>query len=412
MYHIIYANSLELNLLEQIFLQENHTLDTLAHQNFVSFSTIKRTLHRIKKVLASEGIKVRTTPLSLIGNEAQIRQLFNFIFIEKYVALEFLTETEIAILNQLVTQIFQARGMSLYYNQTNKYIRWIYLNVKRLSQGHSVSLKEQKFSVLKTEAFEKTSTLFQDEFGIPLSNTTLNDMFYQLNNNYYFYSYSQLVDISSLEPNLDQLFRRVNQCIHNIASELNIKLETSREQALVLDFVNILQMKESRSYVLYDRRKIFIRHLTENFPHIQRYLAHHLNQLSDTTLSTGGLNELTYILLTHWYELYDQLSKIEDCIQVFIRVDTDIEHAIFIKQDIEKYCRYNIRCQILMQNSSTEVPEDALLLTTLSLAPENVKHCICFSEYFTNQDWLSLYQQLNAILSEKKLKMADTSATN
>ncbi|MGX7351272.1 helix-turn-helix domain-containing protein [Enterococcus canis] len=401
-YRIIYEHSLEFNLLEQIFLKENQTLESLAFQNFVSFSTIKRTLSRMKKDLARDGIELCTAPLSLVGNEEQVRQLINFIFAEKYVALEFIAEKERLILEQLITQVFHARGMTLYFNQTSKYIRWIYLNVNRLLHGHSVALKEQKFSILPTKEFQKTGNLFQEEFGIPLTAAVLNDMFYQLNNNYYFYSYSQLVQILVEDPPLEKLFDRVTRCIHTIAAELNIALETTREQRLVLDFVNILQMKSARNFALYDRRKIFIRHLAEKFPYIETYLASHLAQLSDEPLSEGWLNELTYILITHWAELYDQLSKIKDCIHIYIRVDTDIEHALFIKQDIEKYCRYNIRCQILMQNTASEIPDDALLLTTLSLAPENAKHCICFSEYLTNQDWLALYQQLDLILSEKK----------
>ncbi|MBL1229859.1 helix-turn-helix domain-containing protein [Enterococcus sp. BWB1-3] len=401
-YSVIFKNSLELSVLQQIFLAENMSLDELAEKNFVSTSTVKRAISRIKPVLKKEGIIISGSNLSITGDEEKIRQFLNYFYDEKYFNLEFLTKEQEHYLHILVHDLFHQRGIKIYKNQVNKYIRWIYLNSIRIKYNHRISLKNYRFSSSKLLSDEVFVNSFHSLFGIPLTLEIINDMFYQLNNYYYYHSYNQIEKMLAQSSELKHQVQTIKTNLHNISIDLRIDLPDSTKQMLTLDFMNILQFRNSRTFILYNRREIFLEHLSTKYPHIKDYLSSYVVNLMAPDASQSEVNELIYILITHWYELYNRLHKIEHCIDIYIFVDTDLEHALFIKKELENHCRYNIKCHLMMDDEPITIPDTAILVTSVAATPKTIKNVICFSDYFSDRNWYDLNNQIRKITMEKE----------
>jgi len=392
----IYKRSLELSMIQQLFLSGGQTTEELANTLFVSSSTIKRSIARVNHVLRSDNLSISSNKNILSGNEKKIRQLLGFFYVEKYANLEFLNDEEAYILRTLITQLFQELGVKIYKNQLAKYMRWMYINAYRLRFGHRVQLKMIKFttcSLIKDEAFCKKFYLL---FGIPLNLININDMLYPVNNKFYFYSYNQMSKRLNYDLTIKKTFSLVEKTLENIARKLSVSLPDSTKEMLLLDLMNVLHLRNYCTFILYNRREIFFFHLTEKYPNVYNFFIPYLNRISENPLSIDEQNELLYILLTHWYELYARLPKIEKCVSIYIHVDTDLEHALFIKKEIEQHCRHNIKCHIMMDTEEYLIENTSILVTTLTKTDEYIQHVICFSEYFSDRNW----QDLNLILKQ------------
>lgn len=397
-YKAIYEQSLEFSLIQQLFIEENHSLEELALSNFVSVSTIKRALSHIRKGLKKEGILLSPIKNTLEGGEENIRQMLNFFYDEKYFGIEFMTNSESQVLRKLVVVIFEEKGVKIYQNQLQKYMRWLYINAYRVRYGHTVAVKEAKFQESKLFEDRQFVEMFQSVFALPFTPEVLNDLFYQLNNNYYFYSYEDMIEIISQTNAGLASINRIQSVLTSISIRLDAPLSDTVRELLTIDFYNILHFQNKRSFILYDRRERFTNSLTKRYPHIKNFLVPFLNDLVEVSLSRVETDELLYILLTHWYELFDQLSAFEQPTKLYLLLDTDIEHALFIKRELERYCRHNIRCIPLMDIESQKVEDTAILVTTIAATPKNIKNVVCFSDYFSDRNWEDLNRLIEKLL--------------
>ncbi|GEK38237.1 helix-turn-helix domain-containing protein [Enterococcus thailandicus] len=400
-YSIILKHSLEFSILQQIFLNENLTLEELAEKNFVSLSTVKRAITRIKPLLKREDILISNNNAAIEGEEEKIRQFFNYFYDEKYFNLEFLTTEQRQCLHALVQDLFQQRGIKIYKNQVSKYIRWMYLNAVRIKYGHRITPKKNRF---KTSSLLSDKTFihqFEHLFQIPLTLETINDLLYQLNNYYLYYSYGQVETMAEQSIEVTEKMQTIKTNLQTISQDLGIRLPESTEQMLILDFINILQFKSPRTFLLYDRRATFLEHLSIKYPHLKDYLSAYVINLLAPAAPQSEINELIYILLTHWYELYNCLHKIEQCIAIYIFVDTDLEHALFIKKELESHCRYHINCHLMMDDELIMIPDEAILVTSIADTPQCIKNVICFSDYFSERNWYDLNNQIKQLTTQK-----------
>lgn len=398
-YQEIYKRSLELSIIQQLFLSGGQTIDELSDTFFVSSSTIKRSISRVNNILKPDNISISSNQNILSGNEKKIRQFLSFFYLEKYADLEFLNDDEAHILSTLITNLFQELGVKIYKNQLSKYMRWMYINSFRLKFGHRVPLKMTKFtncSLLNEQTFCKNFYLL---FEIPLNISNINDMLFPVNNNLYFYSYNQMSQKMKYNTLIEKELFLIEKTLETIAEELNISLPNSTKEMLLLDLMNVLHLRNYCTFLLYNRREIFFYHLAEKYPHVYSFFIPYLSKIAETPLSNDEKNELLYILLTHWYELYDQLPKIEKCVSIYIHVDTDLEHALFIKKEIEQYCRYNIKCHIMMDTDDYLIENTSILVTTLTKTEEYIQNVICFSDYFSDRNWYDLNLVLEQIVS-------------
>jgi len=399
-YKEIYNRSLELSIIQQIFFDGGQSSEDLSDAFFTSLSTIKRSINRVNRILKPDNLSITSGKNILSGNEKKIRQFLSCFYGEKYSDLEFLTGEEAYTLRTLVIKLFQELGVKIYRNQITKYMRWMYINSIRIKYGHRVQLKMTKFnscSLIENKEFCKQ---FYFLFGIPLNLENINDMLYPVNNNLYFYSNNQMFKRLECDPVLQNTYLRIEQVLEDIAVKLDICLPISTKEMLLRDFMNVLNLRNYYTFILYNRREIFLKHLSAKYPAVRNFFTPYLLKLSETPLSVDEQQELLYILLTHWYELYDQLSKIEKCVNVYIHVDTDLEHALFIKKEIQQYCRYNIKCHVMMDAEELIIEKSSILVTTLTNVDDYIHNVICFSDYFSDRNWKNLNFLIQKIASE------------
>ena len=398
-YKIIYENSLELTILDQLYREEFKTLEDIAEHNFISLSTAKRIFSKLKTILKKDKISLVATPLSIGGSEHKVREFFSYFYEEKFPNLEFITADQMSLLTPLINELFSERNITLPLNQINKYSRWMYLNAIRIKNNHRIKSDKFTFKTCSLSLDTNFSLNFRDNFGIDLTIENINDLLYHLNNHFYYLTYEKLTTEVTKSTEIRFLFDNTRNILHLMATTFNLPLSNGIENDLTLDIFNLITLKHTRNFILYDRKQSFCRNLFFHYPQIKLLLIPYIIQLLDDDFLSSDIHELVYILVTHWPGLFEHMTQYNKEVDIFIQVDTDLEHAFFIKKELESSCRYNIHCHVSMNLDYDRLSNRSILLTTLPPIDSHLPgYLVCFTDFLSAQNWMDINSIIRKII--------------
>ena len=408
-YKKILELSHEFNILEFIFMNEGESIQSLAEKFHISESTTKRIIKKINLILCEEDFSIHTKPLSLLGDEKKINQFMSFYFSERYLFQEeFMTTNQIDLINILIEKTIHSTEKEMYFPNFKRLSIRIYLCCIRFKNQHKILIdphRKIRHDILANTDFCQR---FFEEFGITLDSYILNQLFYIFSTSNYAFSVNELLLISQTDANLNALYIQTKKVLKKLSILLNIPLSKKTEDKLLISIINVISIKDISShhiFIIYNQKKIFLEELSTNYIYVRDLVNNYLKENITLNFSEDEWNELTYILLTHWPDLYYKIRFIEVPIKVFLLIDTDIEHGQLIKNELETYCRYLIEVDILKDYSLTELqklPHDSILVTNIPNIVKIQCSVLCFGGFLNNSDWKVFIQLLENILLTRK----------
>jgi len=408
-YKKILDQSLEFNILEFIFFHDDETIQSLSDHFHISESTAKRTLKKINQSLLEESFSICTNPLSILGDERKINQFMSFYFSEKYFFQEeFMSPTQIDLITTLITKTLESTGKELYFPNFKRLSTRIYLCCIRLRNQHFIlngSNREIQTDILNDSKF---CHQFFETFSIELNASTLNQLFYIFSSSDYVFDSSELASMIQTNPQIESLYNQIKKVLQKLSVLLNIPLSQKIENKLIISIINVISIKNisgQNIFIIDDQKKHFLANLSTNFIYVRDMINTYLKENISLNFTESEWNELTYILLTHWPDLYHKIRFIEVPIKVFLLIDTDIEHGQLIKNELETYSRYLIEVEIITRYSLSHLQnlsKDSVLLTNLPGITKTNCSILCFGGFMTTNDWKSFDQILENILLHRK----------
>ena len=401
-YKKILENSLEFRLLQYVFLNEEKTIKELSKEFFISESTIKRLIKRINKILIKENIEISTSPVNMTGNERKITQFMSSYYNELYFQFDFVSVEERKLIEKLVQSVFDDEKIELHFNQLKKYTTWIYVNLVRMKNGHYADVVTNRFanaSVLEDEDFCQK---FSQVFTVELNEGNLNRILYARSRAGFISSYQELVKVNYDNKKQAELTKNVETVLNKITADLCIPFTSDARESLLLDIVNLINVRGYITFILYDKREYFLKRLSDNYRHVRELVQSYIDRLVVPPFDNIEINELTYILLTHLPDLFDRLRYIEKKVVIAILVDSDLEHAYFIKKELDSYSRFNIETKILMGFDLEQVhalTKKQILVTNIPGITNVACRVLCFADYFSSRNWSQLNEQITCILN-------------
>lgn len=391
LYKRILEESREFHLIEQVFTNEKETIESLSDKLFISLSTAKRMIKDINRILQKEGFFIHGKPLSFLGDERKLTQFMSFYFSEKYFFLEeFMTDKQHSLITNLITSMMNKMGKTLNYPEFKRRAIWIYLNCLRLKNGHDLPMASESkypYSVLYDKNFCDN---FFTVFEIHLTDKTIQQLFYILMSDYYVYNMEELRQLIRQAPRQKKLYQEIDAILNHISTDLNVPLETGSREKLLIDLINIINLRGNRIYVLYNRGEHFLFNLSASYFNIQDIIEGYIKDGFSFPLKEAEQNELTYILLTHWPELYKKIRSIELPVKVFLLIDADVELGLIIKEELETYTHYNIEVTILKTYSKeqlSDISADSILITNIPGMRHVNCRLLCIEEFLNRRDW-------------------------
>lgn len=318
---------------------------------------------------------------------------------EKYPNREYLTDSQQALITQLIEAVIGTIGKTYDITHEKRITCWVFINGNRLKHGHAIPINANRLPLPKLLDDSAFCQDYQKQLGVTLTSQTIQQLFYVFNNADYAYDYHDLLKVKALSAPVEQSYLEVRTLLTRFAQDLDVPLSQASYERVMLALVNTIQLRANRTIILYDRRKHFWQRLEGHYANIRQLLASYFLTFLTFPVSKDELNEFSYILITHWSELFQHLRLTNLTLDLYILVDTDVEHGAFIKQELETYSRFNLAIKEIKQGDTQalkKLGKKDILLTTIPGLTDLDCSVVCFSDYLSQQD----YEDLDQLLRE------------
>ncbi|CAD5899519.1 conserved hypothetical protein [Carnobacterium maltaromaticum] len=411
-YSYILSESVEFNLLESIFFNENFSINKLADHLFVSVSSLRRTIKKMNKLLLKYNFQISSSPFKLIGNEAAIRNfMIHFIF-EKYSDSNYpFSKFQLSALEHIFYFVEKKATFSLNYPDIDKLKIWTMVAITRIKNGNSLSKKTTSQSVyfdevLRNQLFTKTFELI---FKIKLDADTLNQMFSIFLNERYAENSSQLKEIIQNNSKQKDLHDKFKLLLTNLSSDLTIEIPNFDH--VLLHLFNENNMLYGDTHVLFNKHKHFIfSSYSQNKFFYNYFLSNYQKVFSNKAHSENHIYHLCYCVLIHWKHLSVCLEKKIEPVTIGLFFNSDEEHMFFISDYIQDRFRGKCNLAIIDQRSISDLKKHAsnydIILTNidnieLNKASNTFLYCC---ELLPNLDDLSTIGKMIKVKRSERIK--------
>lgn len=400
-YRSVLKESVNFNLLENLFHDETKTLEEMADFLYTSPTTLTRTIKKINLALSDYSLQIQTNPCQLIGPEESIRTFYICYFMESYTHFEWPYPT----IDQKVFDNFLILAAKFVHFQWNfsDFVRvkhWIAVSLIRAQKGHYVEIKQNnlakyipdlsKFHFILKPLEKKMNISFQPQF--------IEQVFAVFLNNHFNFTYDQLIKESETDPELKKSVHLLSDLLDTLSKQAGVPIPN--KEHLLLDFYNLSKIV-SRSndqirkvtYILFDQKDFFVRSLEADVPdfvHLARKQILAYRKKMDLIFSKHSVDELIYTLVIHWDNLLIELHKQRKKAKVLIISTYDLEHAQLIRDIIDIHYHDDVTSEIYLEPRLSlkrlKKMDYDILISTTSFDPIQGKKIICIQNIPTERN--------------------------
>ena len=351
-YSCILTNSLEFSTLELIFFEQEHRLEDYADALFISLSTLKRIISKINSSIKKHGIQIATNPIQLVGDELAICLMMSNFFQEKYLTENYpFSKVQYKVFDELVRYALTDYPEFLNYPDMNRLKLYSFITIIRIQNGHAfvtdfferAQNEDFRFPFLNNYLFKKT---FKSVFHIELNKKNILSIAYPFLNDNFAFNYQEILTITTHNDVKKSEFDHLNSLLVTISDSLGLSLDKEKKEKLLLDLYNIRLMMIGNNYLLYNSRQNFLFNLANDSPNIYRFFEKNIMrnpQFED--YSVNEKEELIYLLLTHWPELFFAIKKQQPLYKAGLCMTSDVEHTELIARILKEKFPYRFDFQ-------------------------------------------------------------------
>lgn len=402
-YRCTLKESLEYRLIEMIFFEKHKNLEDYANSLYISLSTLKRTIKKINQESNNLGFKISTGPIKLIGNEKKICSFMITFFSEAYEDENYpFPKIQIKTLTKIINLIVSNNRLEINYPDMYMLKVIIMVSIIRLQNDHHVKqgplhLEPFHLSIINNFFIKR---LFKTVFKFQLTEEVLYRLLYPFINKNFAPNYDSLLELTKESPIVNKKFKTIKTFLKDLGTIFDITLEN--RQLLTLDLYNTSQMIIRENYIIYNKKEIFIEKFTQGNHHISDIIYSSIQKaLSlEKGLKQFELEELTYILITHWPNFATKIQNLKPIYSVGVFMDSDIEHTQFIASTLNNKYANDIEFTVLYSKTIDQFLEDSkkfeFIVTNISGLNNNITTFICI-EFFPS---LKDYTKISLFLSK------------
>ncbi len=135
----LYDQSVGFDLLELIFFDETLTHKEISEKLFISVSSVKRLITKVRAALILYGIDLRTKPFEIVGDERLIRNFYTMYFQERYNVSEWPFSTAYyEFFDKMIERVMVYYGLTSEQYDTNQFRYQHAVDAIRAIKGYRV----------------------------------------------------------------------------------------------------------------------------------------------------------------------------------------------------------------------------------------------------------------------------------
>lgn len=350
-YHRTIIDNPAFQLIETILYDETLSAEDLANKFFISPSTLYLMTNDINKVLKKRfDIKIKSNPYRMSGNENQIRSFYSQFYYEKEPGFgwpfgDTVNEGDLDYFIKYFARVVNFNLDKVRY-KAGKIV--IAINLIRAKHQHFVTgltYDERILELAKCYASDPMIAdqmdIFQNTLGITLDSQTLLQVFFPYVTSKFAYTYEELLDLSQTDEDIHLSVRTLERLLMDLSYKYDLYLPNKQGLiTLIHNTANMNLIHNMSSYILFDRRKLFVDKSTAQYPEFSADLWNELDNYVKTVLHLDNkemVNQLFYFVYIHWEQLIIELLKSQNKIRCLILSNFDTAHAVML----QNFFRYN-----------------------------------------------------------------------
>lgn len=413
-YSQIINDTLIFQFLEEIFFDENRSVDELAEMFYVSSSTIYRTISQINDFFKGRyNCYIEANPCRFVGNEQNIRLYYRTYFSEKNTLLEWpFRDTDEAQINQIFDKIlsFVSSEMAVDFAYYEDIKLVVMVNRIRYKYGHLVDTSDEESDMLNL--FLQIYKHSIKPFGLNPSVLIDKESFYQI-----FGPYIRK-DAAKNIKQLQKLKKKSDakgKGLQYLEKEL-LKFSKNKNLEVDIDYVlfglyntaiNAMDLLNS-DFILFDRNKKFVANFAEYMPEFYQIFLSMIQgfcEISEIGFKENIVNYLMFTLITYWDGLISDYIQKNLNISLVILSDKHFSHSKMLRNLLELELPREVSIDIFDDKniSSTileKIPSD-IIISNFTLPVLEDKKVVVINDFPTSLDFDNIKQSIKYVRSTR-----------
>lgn len=342
--HDVLSSSQSFQILESLFFNPYKSIEKMALDSYTSTSTMyRKVMHINNSLYEGFNIKLRTTPLSIEGNESDIRKFYYQLFTSKYKFFEwpfhaYINEKELeSFMYSFIKELPLDIDFAFFRNM--KFI--IAINIIRIKKGFKSKLSSNNdIDPFILEVLDKnhTHSKFSKLINLELNLETIKDIFYGFVDELISYSSNELIESATRNITISQSYFQMLNIIKQLTTKFDL---TIPNQEIVItnlhNTVTLGQIEVTSNFVSEDRIKSFLQSAKDISPHFLNEAKYLFTEYLEDVFGIKDdvlLNTMLFNIYTHWHGLYSQLIANKNKVNIVVLSSTDHLHARFMGEVI------------------------------------------------------------------------------
>ena len=352
-YRHVLQDSSNFQVLKAFFLlEEPFTYEHLAQTLDVSLPSLRKKVAEINSILQNKyRFKLKVTPISIIGDERDIRFFFAQYFHEAYGYFKWPFSDSKKDIEDFVAFFIKLTGFPATYANLFQIETQTAVNLHRFKIGATIQTVADSSKVLsiydRLSESKDQLELLAKRLNIEINSETLEQLFDSYTQKGIFFTVEEFLAARSVDKQVDHSYHAARDVLDNLTREFGIHFTNTDELVWHLHNTALLERQEinsesiishNKSYTLHKIKKFFPEFYEAAVFEMMRYKS----SLGQKELAHAVVH-LVYTLLTHASDLMEQLLESQNKVRVLVFSEFDFAHPHALISLYKYYTSKNIQ---------------------------------------------------------------------
>ena len=355
-YRHILQESTNFQVLRAFFLlEEPFTFEHLAQTLDISLPSLRKKVAEINSILQPKyKFKLKVTPISIIGNERDIRFFFAQYFYEAYGFYEWPFSESKEALDEFVTLFIRATKFPANYANVFQIRTLVAVNLQRLKTGNLNNLTNKPRSEISVYAqlphIQEELQPISEILGITIDPPTLEQLFDAYTQSGFYFTVEDLLAARETDELANRSYHAARDILDNLTRQFGINFENTDRLVWHIHNTALLERQEINSEsIISNSRDYSLNKLKTIFPDFYEAAVFEMMRYKSAVGQKDHIHtvvHLVYTLFTHADNLIPQLLESQNKVRVLVLSSFDFAHPYSLISLYKYHTSKNIQYEV------------------------------------------------------------------
>ena len=352
-YRHVLQDSSNFQVLKAFFLlEEPFTYEHLAQTLDVSLPSLRKKVAEINSILQNKyRFKLKVTPISIIGDERDIRFFFAQYFHEAYGYFKWPFTDSREDIEEFVAFFIKMTEFPASYANLLQIETQIAVNLHRYKNGATIDTMSDSSNDLPLynhlSEYQDQLKPLAKRLNIEINRETLEQLFDSYTQKGIFFTVEEFLAARSVYKEVDHSYHAARDVLDNLTREFGIHFSNTDELVWHLHNTALLERQEINSESIISHNKSYaLDKIKQFFPHFYEAAVFEMMRYKSSLGQkehAHAVIHLVYTLLTHASDLIEQLLNAQVKVRVLVLSEFDFAHPRALISLYKFYTSKNIQ---------------------------------------------------------------------